>query len=82
MGNYKPPWRDCEPPAEMQPWRDLNQKPNQDAAADAVMRGEGLLILGAPGVGKTHFLRELIVKLREAGRKVDCIAKTHCAVQI
>ena len=72
MGNYKPPWRDVEPPVEMQAWCDLSQ----EDSIDAVMQGKGLLLLGAPGVGKTFLLRELIVKLREAGRKVDCIAKT------
>ena len=44
------------------------------------MKGESLLILGSPGVGKTFFLRQLIVKLREAGKKVDAVAKTHVAV--
>jgi hypothetical protein len=38
------------------------------------------LIQGSPGVGKTFFLRDLITKLRQAGRRVDVIAKTHCAV--
>ena len=44
------------------------------------MKGESLLILGSPGVGKTFFLRQLIVKLREAGKRCDAVAKTHVAV--
>ncbi len=77
QGIYKEPHRECEPPTELQPWRDLTQ----EAAVAAVMRGAGLLLLGAPGVGKTWLLRELIVQLREAGKHVDCIAKTHVATK-
>ncbi|CAE8607610.1 unnamed protein product, partial [Polarella glacialis] len=77
QGNYKTLKRECESPAELPPWRDLTQ----DEAIEAVMRGEGLLLLGAPGTGKTHLLRELMVQLREAGKRVDCIAKTHCATK-
>jgi hypothetical protein len=77
QGNYKVPSRSCDAPASLQNWRDLNQ----DEATDKVMKGESLLILGSPGVGKTFFLRQLIVKLIEAGKRVDAVAKTHVAVQ-
>ncbi|CAE8637016.1 unnamed protein product [Polarella glacialis] len=52
-----------------------------EAAVVAVMRGQGLLLLGAPGVGKTHLLRDIIVSLKEAGRRVDYIAKAHMATK-
>ena len=32
-------------------------------------------------MGKTWWVRELIAQLRQAGKRVDCIAKTHAAVQ-
>ncbi|CAE8691917.1 unnamed protein product [Polarella glacialis] len=56
-------------------------KSDDAAAVVAVMRGQGLLLLGAPGVGKTHLLRDIIVSLKEAGRRVDYIAKTHMATK-
>ena len=77
QGRYKVPSRSCETPVPLQKWRDLNQ----DEAVEKVMKGESLLVLGSPGVGKTFWLRQLIVKLREANKRVDAIAKTHVAVQ-
>ncbi len=77
QGNYKVPSRSCDAPVHLQNFRDLNQ----DEAIDKVMKGESLLILGSPGVGKTYFLRKLIVRLIEAGKRVDAVAKTHVAVQ-
>jgi len=43
---------------------------------------ESALILGGPGVGKTHkVLRPLIAKLRAQGEPVVCLAFTHVAAQ-
>ena len=36
---------------------------------------------GSPGTGKTFFVRALVQKLRENGKSVDIISKTHAAVQ-
>ncbi len=77
QGIYRTPFRDCEPPVEMAPWKNLTQ----EAAIAACLGGEGLLLEGAPGVGKTFLLRELIVLLREAGKRVDVISKTHVATK-
>ncbi len=76
QGNYTVPSRACDAPVPLQKWRDVNQ----DEAVEKVMRGESLLVVGAPGVGKTFWLRQLILRLREAGRRLDAIAKTHVAV--
>lgn len=78
LGRYKTPYRDCEKPAEPPIWRDLADVAEAEAA---ILRGEGLLLTGSPGTGKTWLLRELIVKLRLAGKRVDVVAKTHSSVQ-
>ena len=69
QGNYKEPFRHAEPPAPLRPWKDVT----------AYLPGQSLLILGAPGTGKSHFLRELVTKLRGEGFVVDCISKTHAS---
>ena len=40
-----------------------------------------MLITGLPGTGKTFVARWLIGKLREAGKLVEVISKTHVSVQ-
>jgi Cdc6-like AAA superfamily ATPase len=74
--HYKTPWREAERPTPLEPRRDLTV----DEAMEAAMQGRGLLVLGAPGTGKTHWVRGVVAALRQAGRRVDCIAKTHVAV--
>ncbi len=76
-GIYKTPRRDCEEPVEAEAWKDITQ----ETATAGVLKGDSLLLLGAPGVGKTFLLRELIVMLREAGKRVDVVAKTHVATK-
>ena len=76
-GRYNKPERRVPPPTEIAPWRDLSE----EAATAVVMSGGSLLILGAPGAGKTFFARQLILALREQGRRVDVISKTHAATQ-
>ncbi len=78
-GIYRTPQRDSEPPLLPETgWKDLTDVQEAEAT---IMRGEGLLLTGAPGTGKTWLLRELIVKLRLAGKIVDVVAKTHSSVQ-
>jgi hypothetical protein len=74
--HYKTPWREAERPTPLDPRRDLTV----DEAMEAAMQGRGLLVLGAPGTGKTHWVRGVVAALRQAGKRVDCIAKTHVAV--
>ena len=71
------PVHDAPPPSEIAPWRDLTE----ERATAVVMSGGSLLILGAPGTGQTFFARQLILALREQGRRVDVISKTHAATQ-
>ena len=61
QGHWTIPAQVCEPPAPRGAWRELTQ----EQAEAAVLSGEGLLVQGAPGVGKTYLLRALIEKLRE-----------------
>ena len=45
------------------------------------MGGGSLLCTGAPGVGKTHWCRQLVRDLRAKDLNVVIVAKTHLAVQ-
>ena len=46
-----------------------------------VLAGKSVLITGYPGTGKTYIARKLIGKLREAGKLVEIVSKTHVSVQ-
>jgi len=46
-----------------------------------MLEGKGLLVVGSPGTGKTHWLRNAIASLRQSGKRVEIVAKTHAAVQ-
>jgi hypothetical protein len=76
-GRYSKPERCVPPPTEIAPWRDLTE----EEATATVMSGSSLAIFGAPGTGKTFFARQLILALREQGRRVDVVWKTHAATQ-
>ena len=76
QGFYKEPVMDAREPEPVMAWRDLNE-----ADALAAATEEGLLVLGPPGTGKTHWVRSLVQRLREQGKRVDVIAKTHAACQ-
>ena len=56
-------------------WKELT---GQEAEA-RVLDGGSLLVLGNAGVGKTHFLRGIVERLRAAGKLADVISKTHIA---
>ena len=76
-GRYTKPVRSVPPPTQIAPWRDLSE----DEARSAVLAGSSLMLSGAPGTGKTFYVRQLILALREQGLRVDVIAKTHAATQ-
>ena len=46
-----------------------------------VLAGRSVLITGYPGTGKTYIARRLVGKLREAGKLVEIVSKTHVSVQ-
>ena len=57
---------------------------NWKVAEDPVLHcleGEGLLLTGYPGTGKTYLARQIVTALREEGYKVKIITKTHSSVQ-
>ena len=56
-------------------WEDLDLQ----SAEERVMRGQGLLLVGIAGTGKTHAMAAIVERLRAAGRTVDVISKTHMA---
>jgi hypothetical protein len=56
-------------------WRYLDEA----AAEERVLRGEGLLVLGIAGTGKTHYMQGIVERLRRSGKRVDIISKTHTA---
>ena len=72
-GYYKEPNTNAPEPVPVAPWRDLSEL--------EAFTANGLLVLGWPGTGKTYWVRELVQSLREQGKRVDVIAKTHAAVQ-
>ena len=59
------------------PWKDVSK----EDALELMLEGKGLLVQGSPGSGKTHWLRNAIASLRQAGKKVEIVAKTHVVVQ-
>ena len=77
QGKYNPPHCYVHPPTPLTPWKDLTE----DQAVSAVIDGQSLLVVGAPGSGKSYWIRERVKTLRKKGKRVDIIAKTHCACQ-
>ena len=75
QGKYEKPHRDVQPPTHPPPWRELTEA----EARSVVMEGGSLLVQGSPGVGKTHWVRELVKALR-SGKRVNIVAKTHASV--
>ena len=61
----------------IKPWKDVSK----EQALELMLEGRGLLVVGSPGTGKTHWLRNSIASLRQSGKKVEIGAKTHAAVQ-
>ncbi len=67
------------------PWTAIQLQPRdyRDCSPEEgerrVLGGESLLVLGIAGVGKTHYCRGVVERLRAAGEKVDIISKTHIA---
>ncbi len=79
QGHYQKPWRESKQPScqEVKVWNDVSK----EEALQAMLEGRGLLVVGCPGTGKTHWLRNAIATLRQDGKKVEIVAKTHAAVQ-
>jgi hypothetical protein len=77
QGFYEDPWKEATSPEPLPPWKELSK----EEALQALLEGQGLLVLGPPGTGKTHWLRNAVASLRAAGKRVDVVAKTHAAVQ-
>jgi hypothetical protein len=77
QGNWKPPWRFSEQPTARTEWKELTK----EEALSTILEGKGLLIVGSPGVGKTFWLRNTIASLRQAGKRVEIVSKTHASVQ-
>ena len=55
---------------------------NADEAKAMVFHGQSLLVLGLAGVGKSHWTRERVAELEQAGKRVVTIAKTHNAALV
>ena len=77
QGRYQKPRREVPPPTLLPHWRDLTV----DEARTCLAEGHSLLVVGAPGSGKSHWVREHVRELRKSGKRVDVVAKTHAAVQ-
>ena len=71
----RPPLREAEDPPPQVEWapRELSE----EDATRVVLNGFSLFVLGIAGVGKTHFMQELVAQLRAQGKRVDVISKTH-----
>ena len=70
----------CEavaPLPERPPWRDIGA----EGAEEHCLANRSLLLTGMPGVGKTYLAKRIVARLREAGKAVQIISKTHCSVQ-
>ena len=74
QGHYREPELFVPAPPCVPPWHDLGEE-----EAKAAARSEGTLVCGCPGVGKSHWARELVAQLRSEGETVHCLAKTHLA---
>ena len=57
-------------------WKNLNV---EEAENQVIVKRQSLLVLGAPGTGKTTYLQGITERLMSLGLKVDIISKTHCA---
>ena len=77
QGAYSEPSRTSQLPVARGSWQQLSE----ETAKQRILDGGSLLVIGAPGVGKTFWVRELVAKLREKGLNVDIVSKTHSAVQ-
>jgi hypothetical protein len=65
------------PPRLCAPFEDVSP----ERAEELALSGAGLLVVGIAGTGKTHWAKRLIARLRDAGKSVVVISKTHSAVQ-
>jgi hypothetical protein len=73
---YKEPDLPAHPVAAMPDWVDITP----EAAMERVNSLKSLLVLGAPGTGKTHWAQQRVQELRAAKKKVVIVTKCHNAV--
>ena len=75
--NPKRPSRTCgRLTAGFSTWKNLTL---EEAETKVTAQRQSLLVLGAPGTGKTTYLQGIAERLMSLGLKVDIISKTHCA---
>jgi nucleoside-triphosphatase THEP1 len=53
-----------------------------DYDKELILNGGSCLVSGPPGVGKSAMVSECVSALRERGRTVQVIAKTHVAADV
>jgi len=70
------PCRKCDLNYSTPRWTTLTE----DQAKYQVLNNESsLLVIGNPGVGKSHLLKELTEQLKTSGYKISIVSKTHVA---
>lgn len=74
QGHHREPHINMTRPPLVPGWRDLDEAVALEAA-----KTTGLLIQGAPGVGKSTWGHQLVASRREEGKVVHVVAKTHLA---
>jgi Cdc6-like AAA superfamily ATPase len=71
------PYCEADRPSADESW----MQASLEATRTRVLDGGSCLLLGAPGTCKTFQMRSLVAELREKGKRVVIIAKTHAACQ-
>ena len=75
QGVFAEPCRTAAPVEARGGWTELSA----EEAVRHALAGRGMAVVGAPGTGKTFFVRGLVSAMRAEGRRVDIVAKTHAA---
>jgi AAA domain len=76
QGQYREPVMEAAEPMAMGGWTDLAES----AAKAHALAGGSLVCLGAPGVGKSTWVREIVRHLRQTHR-VDVVSRCHASCQ-
>ena len=75
QGIYRVPHIDAQTISDLGGWTELDET----AAEAHVLAGKSLAVTGYGGTGKSFWARGVVQKLRDAGRVVHIISKTHVA---